>query len=431
MLFAAVYQSVDAVIVGRRLGPDALASVNILYPVLAVFIGLAVMIGAGGNAKIAVLLGENKFKEAGRILGLIIFAGIILGITGSVVIMLFFPQILRILGTSGELGVFAADYLKFMYPFFAPMILFFILEQSVRNDGHASFSGVVMICMAILNILLDLFFIFILELGVAGAALASGISQSLGSLIFLLYFSNKRRKGGNGLLVKMPNFNFSVISGILGNGSSEFLNSIAIGITTFLFNRIILSYVGSTGIAAFSITQYFITIVMMILVGLGNGIQPVLSYNYGAQKHERVKGTLWRLIIIANCIGVVSLVTLRTQTSTLIALFITGHEEAIQVAVAVTEKVSWSLLFIPVCMAASTFFTALEKAKNSLVIALSRGIVFTVSGLSILPLFFEENGIWITPVFAEGITFLLAIFMLVSWWRTSRTGTAIAPFSKG
>lgn len=415
MLFMALYQAMDGILVGRRLGPEALASVNILYPILAVFIGLAIMIGVGGNARIAVLLGAGETKRASQTLGLIVVLGVMLGIAGSVIIRIFFPQILAVLGTTGVLGTFAGQYLRAMYPFFATMILFFILEQSLRNDGRAGMATSVMAAMAMLNILLNYLFLFPLNLGISGAALATGISQTLGALIFMTHFIRKTMDLRPGLCFAAPRGGMEAIRAIAMNGSSELFNSLAVGLTTFLFNRLIISYVGALGVAAFSVTQYFLTVGMMVFTGLGNGAQPILSYNHGAGLTHRVQGTLVRLLASSLAVGMLCFVIMRFQAETLAGLFIPDHPGALEATLRVAATVSWSMLFIPVGIVVSTFFTALEKTENSLIVAVCRGFIFTLLGLAIFPQLWGEAGIWITPVFAEGATVLVAGVLVYRW----------------
>ncbi|MEW5919633.1 MAG: MATE family efflux transporter [Bacillota bacterium] len=415
MLFMAFYQVVDGILVGRRLGPEALASVNILYPILAVFVGLAVMIGVGGNARVAVLLGAGETRQARRTLGLITALGTALGIGGTIVVILAFPQILSALGTSGELGELAGEYLIALCPFFAPMILAFILEQSLRNDGRPNMATLVMAAMAILNIVLDYIFLFILNMGIAGAALATGLSQSLVALIFLAHFINKTIRRRPGLGFAVPGGGIPALRAIALNGSSEMFNSLAAGLTTFLFNRIILSYVGVMGVAAFALVQYMLMVGVMIFIGMSNGTQPIWSYNHGAGHAGRVQGTLNRLLAASLVVGIIFFIMLRWQAGAMAALFIPGHTEALALTLRVARIISWSMLFMPVGIVVSMFFTSLEKAGNSMVVAVSRGLVFTVMGLTIFPLLWGEWGIWITPVFAEGATVLVAAFLVYRW----------------
>ncbi|ARE87621.1 MATE family efflux transporter [Clostridium formicaceticum] len=418
MLFMALYQVVDGILVGRRLGPEALASINVLFPILAVFIGLAVMIGIGGNARIAVLLGAGKTDKARRILGLIVTLGTILGVCGSAVVVLAFPKILYFIGTSGELGNYAGQYLKALYPFFTPMILLFILEQSVRNDGRPNMATMVMAAMAILNIVLDYIFLFPLDLGIRGAALATGLSQSIGATVFLIYFLFKTFGGHTGLSLGAPGGGFSAIGTIVTNGSSELFNNIAAGLTTFLFNRIILSHLGALGVAAFALVQYLLMFGMMILIGMSNGTQPILSYNHGAGLFYRVQGTLSRLLASSFIIGIIFFILLQWQTQTLVTLFIPEHPDALDLTVSVADTISWSMLFMPVGIVGSVFFTAMEKAIHSLVIAILRGLVFILIGLAVFPLLWGTAGIWITPVFSEAATALVTTFLIYQWMRS-------------
>lgn len=386
MLFMAFYQIVDGIMVGRSLGPDALASVNILYPVLALLAALAVMIGVGGNARIAVLLGAGETRRASRVLALIVGLGLALGIGGSLVSRLLMPQILAWLGTSGGmLGYHAGEYLRGLIPFFSFMILIFILEQSVRNDGRPNLASGVMAGCAVLNIGLDYLFLFVLDLGIGGAAVATGLSQTLGALIFAGYFVHKSVKKRAGLVLSRPAFEAGVLRAVVVNGSSEMFNSLAAGVTIFLFNRMILSHVGELGVAAFALVQYLMMLGMMAVAGLCNGTQPIFSYNHGAGARERVRGALWRVAAAGTLVGVLVFFLMGTQANSMAALFLPGHPEAQALTGEVARRVRWSMLFLPAAMLGSGYFTALEQAGRSLVVAVSRGLLLPVLGLALFP----------------------------------------------
>jgi Na+-driven multidrug efflux pump len=416
MLFMAFYHIADAIMVGRSLGPEALASVNILYPIMAFFIGLAAMIGVGGNARVAVLQGSGNSEAARRVLGLVTVLGIGLGIIGSLVTVLAFSSILMLLGTSGSLGELAGQYLKTLYPFFTTMILIFILEQTARNDGRPNLATGVMVAMAALNVVLDYIFLFPLNMGIGGAALATGLSHSLGALIFIAYFIRKTRQKLPGLRFGFPGGGMSALRMIAFNGSSEFFNSVAGGVTTFLYNRTLLSHLGSDGVAAFAMVQYLLMFGTVIFIGMSIGSQPILSYNYGAGQIERVRGTLIKLITSSVMVSLVFFAILRWQAASMVALFIPGHPEAVEVTLRAAEIISWSLLIMPVGIISSMFFTALERAGSSMLVALSRGLVFTVIGLLVFPPLWGETGIWITPIFSEGVTFFLTAYLLYRWF---------------
>ena len=419
MLFMTLYQMVDAILVGRRLGPEALATVNVLYPILAILSGLAIMIGVGGNAKIAVFIGKEENNKASSILSVIAMLGITLGIGGSVIVSIAFPKILKFLGTSGSLSNYAGEYLNTLHLFFTPMILIFILEQSVRNDGSPNMATGVMLSTAILNIILDYLFLFPLNMGIVGAALATGISQSLGAIIFLWYFINKT-------VNKVPSLRFASMKGawkevtsIAINGSSELFNSLVLGITTFFYNRLILSYAGALGVAAFTLVQYFLLFGTIIFMGMGNGTQPILSYNHGAGLSYRLVGTIKRLMASSLITSVIIFYLLRWQMEALVVIFIPNHPETLTLTLQMAKYLSWSILFMPVGIIVSVYFTAIEQPAKSLIVAVSRGLIFTLIGLRIFPLLWEEIGIWITPAFSEGMTALVAVFLIYKWIRES------------
>jgi Na+-driven multidrug efflux pump len=417
MLFMALYHIADAVMVGRSLGPEALASVNILYPIMAFFIGLAAMIGVGGNARVAVLQGAGETGAARRVLGLVITLGTGLGIMGSLVTVSTYPLILRILGTSSSpaLSALAGEYLITLYPFFTMMILIFILEQTVRNDGRPNFATGIMVAMAVLNIVLDYIFLFPMNMGIAGAALATGLSQSLGALIFIAYFLLKKIRSLPGLRIGWPGGGAAAIRMIAFNGSSEFLNSVAAGVTTFLFNRALLNYVGSEGVAAFAMVQYLLMFGSVVYIGMSVGSQPILSYNYGAGLIDRVRGTLRILLLASILLSLIFFLLLRWQAPAMISLFIPDHPETVALTINAAAIISWTLLLMPVGIICSTFFTALERAGSSLLIALSRGLVFTVVGLTVFPTLWGDTGIWITPLFSESATVLLTVVLMFRW----------------
>ena len=413
MLFMAFYQIVDGMMVGRRLGPEAMASVNVLYPIVALLAGLGVMIGVGGNARIAVLLGKGETHRAGRILGLILSLGISLGVTGTLAALLLRPQILGILGTSGQLGIYAGDYLKGLAPFFVFLILTFILEQSLRNDGQPNLASGVMAGCALLNIGLDYVFLFVLNLGIAGAAMASGISQGIGTLVFLGYFLQKKKNRKGGLVPESPEWTLHTLQAVGTNGFSEMFNSLAMGITTFLLNRIIIAHVGSLGVAAFTLVQYLLMLGAMVIIGIGNGAQPIFSYNHGAGSHHRVRGALHRVMAVALGVGGLIFLLMTWQMETVARLFIPDHQEALALTMEVAGVVRWSMLFMPAAMLGSMFFTALEQAGRSMVIAAAHSLVLPVMGLAVFPLIMGASGIWTALVFADGAAALVAVGCLI------------------
>jgi Na+-driven multidrug efflux pump len=386
------------------------------------------MIGVGGNTRIAILLGNGKVRRSSQVLGLILLLGALLGVAGSLSAFFLMPQILGILGAeSTQLGIFAGDYLRGLIPFFSFMILIFILEQSIRNDGQPHFASIVMAACAVLNIVLDYFFLFVMNYGIIGAAMATGISQSCGAILFLSYFAFKYLKKKNGLQLAIPVLNFEILKTIVINGSSEMLNSFAAGITIFLYNKSILFHSGELGVAAFAMSQYILMMGMMIIVGISNGTQPIFSYNHGADKNQRVKGALWRVASICFFTGLAFFLIIGWKVDYMAGLFLRGHDDALVLSIEVTSIVRWSLIFMPLAVLGSVFFTALEQAGKSLIVALSRGLIFPVLGLILLPLWWGAFGIWFTVIFSESISVLVAISCYLWHKKPASCKTVLSP----
>ena len=415
MLVFALYQIVDGMMVGRRLGPDALAAVNIIYPVIALFVGLAVMIGVGGNARIALLMGAGKAHEARRVLSLLVVLGTLLGIAGTGVVLLMGQRLTTALGAEYEVKRLAQLYLFTMAPFFAAYILSFILEQATRNDGKPGFAGAVMAGTALLNIGLDYLFLFVLDMGIGGAALASGLSISLGASIYLAYFLLKRLQRENGLRFARPTFDVSTITAIVANGSSELFSALALGVVTLLFNRSLMYHIGSLGVAAFAMSQYLLMLGAVFFNGLSAGAQPILGYNCGAGATDRVRGTLLRLLGAGAVVSVALVGTGRAAAGGVAALFVPDHPEAVALAGAAMRIVAWSMIPASVGTLAGGFFTSIERPATSLAIAAGRALVLPGIALAVLPALFGGEAIWWVPPVAEAAAALGAGAALMLW----------------
>ncbi len=430
MLIMALYQIVDGIMVGRRLGAEALAAINILYPVLALIVGLAVMIGTGGSVRIAVQLGRGNTKAANKTLGLVTLAGIGLGIMGALVFGIMKDPILGLLGSSESLNQSAGTYLGIMAPFSAAYILMFILDLAVRNDGKASFATLIMISSAVLNIVLDYVFLFVLDQGIGGAALASGLSQSFGAGIFLFYFGSKNLRGKNGLCFAFPVGRDLGIVSIITNGSSELFTSLALGITTLLFNRQLMNLSGSDGVAAYALIQYILMVTLVIFQGTATGAQPILSQNYGAGKHNRVRETLVALVGL-NVVAAVILMTIAWFSfEPVMHLFIPSDPAAYAVARAAVRIILWSVPFMPLGIIGTVFFTSLEKAGTSLFIAAVRSLVLPIMGLLVLPRYLGLTGVWAVPLLVEGITVLVVSALLLRFTVLSQERAILHPVSE-
>lgn len=426
MLMSALYQIIDGIMVGQRLGPHALASVTIAYPVIALLVGLAVMTGTGGNARIAVLLGRGRPGAARRVLSLLVAMGVVLGISGGVLVFAFGNSLTAALGAGDEIQAMALTYLLNLAPFFTTFILSFILEQSLRNDNRGGIAGAVMSGAAVLNIVLDYIFLFRLDLGIAGAALASGISMSIAAGTFLvmllrrtgaLYLAVPRRVPGRGpILSRSVRPTLALMGAIAANGSSELFSALAAGVVTLLFNRTLMTISGSDGVAAFAVVQYLLMLATVFFGGIAAGAQPIIGRNYGAGEHGRVRGTVIRMMGAGLVISVGLLAAGWFPARTMAQLFVPEHPAAIATAVEALRLVSWAFLAMPLGALGSAYFTAIERPVPSLMIAALRSLVLPVALLAVLPVALPATlgsvGIWLIPVASEAATALCALVLI-------------------
>ncbi len=202
------------------------------------------------------------------------------------------------------------------------------------------------------------------------------------------------------------------IGGIAANGTSELFGGLSIGVTTLFYNRQILEYSGASGLAAFVLVQYFLIFVSQIMMGMATGAQPIFSYNHGSGDNDRVQGTLKRVMGAGLGISTIFFFLIRWQTQGLVGVFIPDDPETMALAVEVAGYISWSFFFMSMGILGSAYFTALEQAAKSLIIALLRGLILIMIGLAVFPIFWGANGIWLTTVFAEGVTGILVLIFL-------------------
>ena len=197
------------------------------------------------------------------------------------------------------------------------------------------------------------------------------------------------------------------------------------GITTFLFNRILLARIGGEGVAAFALVQYFLLVGVMIFLGLNNGCQPIISYNYGAGYSKRVREVLYKITFSSIVVGIVFFLILQFLSAYLVNIFIGDHQTTMELTVIASKFISFSVIVMPLGIIGSMFFTSLEKAKYSMIISMSRSLIFIVVGLMILPNILGDNGIWITPFFAEGLAAILTLFLYLRWRKKEKTVAVI------
>lgn len=408
MIFVGIQGIIDGLFVGNVLGGNALASVNLVQPYMQIIMAAALIISVGAQSIIGINLGKGESEKAQNIFRTASILLILISILVTILGVFFSEKIASILGANEVLLEGSSTYIQIISYFTAFIAIMFLFEMIVRVIGKPNISLVSMIISVALNIVLDYLLINKFNLGIKGAALATGISYTMAFLINIIPFVSKKTI----INLYKGRFDKSVLFQMIYNGSSEGVSSISNAISMFLFNTALMKIAGENGIAAFSIINYIAQVGYMVLFGISDGIRPIISYNFGAQNENRVNKTLKISIIVNIIIGAIIFIVMATFSKQLIEIFLKDGKYVVEIASTGAKIYGIAFLFNGTNILISSYFTAIDDPKNSIIVAMNRGIVFILIGIVILPYIFGINGIWITIVFADIMTILLCYRLL-------------------
>ena len=412
MAFGALYQIADGVFVGRFIGEDALAAVNLIMPIIMIVFGFANLIATGASVRIAVLLGEKNREEASQIftftLKVIFLLSCVLGLLGFV----FAEPFVRFLapGATEQAIAYGITYTR-VYAAFAPlMLIYHATDNYLRVCGKERISMWLSIGTQMFNVVFDVILIAFLGQGVWAAAFTSCLAMSLGSVITLLLFCKQRMD----LYYVKGKVKKATFLRILANGSSEFFSSISMSVMSIVYNFFLLKYGGTTGLAAFSVVMYVDSIVGMLVFGMTDAQQPAISYCYGAGRPDRVKAMLRRVVLGAAVLSAVSLLFMLFAGQYVAPLFVRPEDgELLAVSVIGMKLFSLSYLTGWVDMCFSSYFTALERPVRSMLTSFFGTLVFPIGALLALTPFLALNGVWFSALVACTLsaTFTVVLYL--------------------
>ncbi|MCC3868047.1 MATE family efflux transporter [Terrisporobacter mayombei] len=403
MIFIGVQGIIDGLFVGNVIGGNALAAVNLVQPYMQIIMAYALVISVGAQSVIGINLGKGENEKAQNIFRTSLILLTLISILVMVIGIFFSDEIARFLGANEVLLEGASTYIKTISYFVIFVSLMFLFEMIVRTIGKPNISLVSMILAVLLNVILDYLLINKLNLGIKGAALATGISYASAFFINIMPFLSKKTV----VNLYKGKFDKSCLFPMVYNGSSEGISSLSNALSMFLFNTALMKMAGENGIAAFSIINYIAQVGYMVLFGIADGVRPIISYNYGADNEDRVNKTL-RTSIIANLvIGGIIFIVMEIFSEPLINVFLKDGKSVLEMATAGARIYGIAFLFNGINILISSYFTAIDDPKSSIIVAVSRGILFITVGIFILPYIFGINGIWGSIVFAEVMTIII------------------------
>lgn len=411
MLISALYSIVDGVFVARFVGADALSAVNIIMPLYSVFWSVAIMFATGGSAIIARKMGEGNDYEAKQDFTLIVLFATLIGVVVLVVGLVFLKQIVTALGATPSLYDYCYEY-AFVLLLFSPIIIIKnMFEYLMVTAGKPKLGLALSMFGGAAHLILAYVFIEPMQMGIAGAALATGVGCLIPAFAGVAYFFHKKSL----LYFVKPSWNWRVLLESCGNGSSEMVVNLSEGVTTLLFNLAMLKYVGESGVAAITIVLYAQWLLVSVYAGYSSGIAPIISYKYGSEDWPQLRKIVRASYVFIIISSVVVLAISYLGAKEMVMVFSDPGTEVYTLALRGMYLFAISFLFVGVNVFASSMFTAFSNGRVSALISFLRTFGFLILGILVLPLFMGVDGVWISIPFAEVATLAFSIFFTIRY----------------
>ena len=411
MVVNALYNIVDRMFIGNipDIGSLAITGVGITMPIMTIVLAFGMLIGIGTTANISLNLGKGNRTTAEKLLGnaftLSIIVGLAIAITGTI----FANPILNLFGASENTLFYAKEYIGIILLGCTFNILSFALNSTVRADGNPKMSSITMVIGCGANIILDYLFIFVLNLGVKGAALATIISQAITFFIILYYYT----AGNSNLKLKIENFKLKkhLVTMTFAIGIAPFATQIANSLVQVIANNALKTYGSDLAIGAMTVISSLNIIFMMPIFGINQGCQPIIGFNYGAKKYERAKEAFKYATIAACVICIIGFVSIQCFPTQIISLF-NSDPELTTLAI---KGIRIYLLMMPVVginIVATSYYQSIGKAKISMFVSLLRQVILLIPFTIILPKFIGLDGVWAAGACADSLSVIITLILL-------------------
>lgn len=405
MVFTSIYGVVDGFFVSNFAGKTAFASVNLIFPFIMILGGMGFMIGTGGTALVSLVLGTGDKEKANRYFSMMIYLAVILGVVLSAAGILFTRPMASFLGATPEMMEYCVVYGRVVFLFLATFMLQNVFQSFLIAAERPKLGLAATVGAGVTNMVLDALFVGAFRWGVAGAALATGISQCVGGLFPLIYFL---RPNTSLLRLTRTKLELKPIIQACANGSSELMSNISGSIVSMIYNFQLLRYVGENGVSAYGVLMYVQFIFIAIYIGYSIGAAPIVSYHYGAGNDKELKNMLKKSVLLMTGASLVLTAAAFLLAAPLSRIFVGYDAELFALTSHALRLFSFSFLLAGFNIFASSFFTALNNGAISAAISFLRTLLFQTAAVLILPLVFDVDGIWLAVTVAEVFAFLLS-----------------------
>lgn len=403
MIGLSLYIFFDTMFVGQGVGSEGLAALSIAIPMYNVYNAIGLLLGVGGATVLSIYIGEGNNRKANEAFTLSVLFNIILGIILTIIQVIYIDEICYFLGASEELFPLVKEYLYIMAMFTWAFMLSGTMVAMVRNDKNPKLAMWAMLTGSISNIFLDWLFIIVFNMGMTGAIVATVISPLITLSIISLHFIKKL----NTIKFVKVGFSFSFMMRIIKNGLASFILEFSSAIVIFAFNGTMFKLIGPLGLSAYSIVANINLICAAVFTGIGQAVQPIISVNYGAKNTKRINGSLKLTLITSAIFGVIFYIIGMVMPRAIVQIFNKDNMELMNITVRGIKIYFTAFLVMGLNITMVSYYQSIEKSKISIIASLSRGVIFILAGLLILPKFLSVDGAWITVTFAEAITLVL------------------------
>ena len=400
MVFTSIYGVVDGFFVSNFVGKTSFTAVNFIFPVLMILGAAGFMLGTGGGALIAKIMGEGKREEANRLFSLVIYTGIGCGTALAAVGLLLIRPIAAALGAQGQMLEDSVTYARIILLAIPAFVLQYEFQCLFSTAEKPALGLYVTVAAGVTNMVLDALFVAAFRWGLVGAAAATAVSQCVGGVIPLVYFA---RPNSSLLRLGRTRFDGRALWKTCTNGVSELMSSISGSMVSMLYNAQLLKYAGEDGVAAYGVLMYVSLVFQAVFIGYAVGTAPVIGYHYGAQNHEELRGLRRRSTVVVAVFAGCMFAAAQLLGRPLSLLFVGYDAGLLELTARAFTIFSFCFLFSGFAIFGSSFFTALNNGLVSAAISFLRTLVFQVAAVLIFPLIWEVDGIWLSIVAAEAL----------------------------
>lgn len=408
----ALYNIIDSIYIGHgeNLGDHAIGGLGVLLPIMNLISGIGMLVGAGASTRTSIFLGQKDIKSASIVLGNSILLAIVLTLLVIIGIYTYMDSILISIGSTPQTFPFAKEFLLYYLPGNIFLTVNYALNSIMRASGYPKKAMYMMLIGVIANIILAPIFIFILQWGMKGAAIATNISMAIGLCVVLKHFLNSDSIVSFHWDSLKPNF--KIIWSIINVGFAPFFMLIAASLVVLFINNRLNVYGGSTAIEAYTIANRLIMVFIMVLVGLTQGMQPIIGYNYGAKNMNRVKETLSYSLKAGLFIGCIGFLFGFLFPKLVVKPFNPSPKLAKEASLAL-QIMTITLPLSGIQMVISNFFQCIGKAVIAFILSMSRQFLLLVPSLFILPNYLKLNGVWYSIPLSDTISTILALIIFI------------------